>query len=502
MGYHKIIKPRFEDTQAYGLIPGHSRNNGLKGYWLLNEAAGNKIIDISGNQNHADASGGVAWDGADLKCDGIDGVVKTGPLDHIGGFSLLFWFKSPTAAVASSIEQPLCWSSPSDRGLAFSFNHSSGAYTQAWAIYDGGWDPLKFTTSLLADIWYLIAITYDGTTARAYLNGNLEVSLTKGTPVDSGTEIIAFGGGAGGTKSYSEGWVNEAQLYDRPLSPNEMSDQYDRRRTNIWVPRTWGFVDLGVNTYSYTMSGGLIAGGNTTYTLGKAYSSSGGLVAGGLTAYTWTPVAQSYTYIMTGGLVAGGSTVYLRGKVYSLSGGLIAGGVTAYTWTGTQSYNHTMTAGGIFGGLTNYNRGVLIAPFAGLIAGGMTNYTWSNTQSYVHIMTGGLISGGDTVYFRGRNYVSSGGLVAGGDTLYAWTGLQSYTYIMAGGVVAGGITNHTWTGLQSYTYIMSGGLIGGGITSHTWVGPSTGSTNWIKQSPVESSWSMQKDVNTTWVTDG
>ncbi|HVX56191.1 MAG TPA: LamG domain-containing protein, partial [Candidatus Saccharimonadales bacterium] len=71
--------------------------------------------------------------------------------------------------------------------------------------------------------WYLMVVTYDGTTAKLYVNGNLENSGT-------GTVIAPTSGFQwgmiGGQENYS-GSMDDIRIYSRTLSATEVQALYN-----------------------------------------------------------------------------------------------------------------------------------------------------------------------------------------------------------------------------------------------------------------------------------
>lgn len=93
-----------------------------------------------------------------------------------------------------------------------------------WTTQSGGTiDNLSSTTVFSTGTWYNVAITYDGTTARLYVNGNLEDSES-GT-IKATTKNINIGEGVGGT-GYFGGIADDFRMYDRKLEASEVAQIY------------------------------------------------------------------------------------------------------------------------------------------------------------------------------------------------------------------------------------------------------------------------------------
>ncbi|MBN2445211.1 MAG: hypothetical protein JXO22_00670 [Phycisphaerae bacterium] len=92
-----------------------------------------------------------------------------------------------------------------------------------WAPDDTGGNTITGTTDLLTGRWHHVAVTYDGMTARLYIDGELEGSLqTTLPPVEAD---LGIGGHLEATDwDCLVGAVDEFRMYDRALSPYEVAD--------------------------------------------------------------------------------------------------------------------------------------------------------------------------------------------------------------------------------------------------------------------------------------
>jgi subtilisin-like proprotein convertase family protein len=82
------------------------------------------------------------------------------------------------------------------------------------------------TTVPQVGVWYHLAGTYDGTTVNLYVNGVLEGSATAGFPLDYGAHPLFFGTTGQGFDGRFDGTLDEAKLYNRALSSNEIAAIY------------------------------------------------------------------------------------------------------------------------------------------------------------------------------------------------------------------------------------------------------------------------------------
>ena len=112
-----------------------------------------------------------------------------------------------------------------------------------------------------------MAATYDGTTARIYIDGTLAASSTyTGNVGGSNTwRIGAYGSTAGG---FFDGLVDDVRIYSRALSPTEIqTDMASRIQPDLTPPAVTAFTPVSGKT-------GLNVGSSVTATFSRTLQSS------------------------------------------------------------------------------------------------------------------------------------------------------------------------------------------------------------------------------------
>jgi hypothetical protein len=211
--------------------PYASLNQGLVGYWKMDDGVGNpctagvdKACDSSGNGNTGTWTSGVASTsgkfGYGTNYDGVDDLVTLPDIMPTGAYTKTAWVKASSVAGGTNI-----LSSKTSNNHAFWIDNNSGGklaaghnpYTQ---VIDSALFPLNS--------WQHVAVTYDGSSVmRLYRNG-VEVNNASGIPAISGVgtaEIGAFQNG-----NLWNGLIDDVRVYNRALSPSEVSRLYD------WAP--------------------------------------------------------------------------------------------------------------------------------------------------------------------------------------------------------------------------------------------------------------------------
>jgi Concanavalin A-like lectin/glucanases superfamily/Bacterial Ig domain len=180
----------------------------------LNSSGGTAVADSSGNNRNATLTAGtwttgrygnaVAFDGDNTRVRSDANVALTGP------FTMEAWVLNPGTAPYETVV-----TIGANRDL-----YLAGGIPR----FDSGPTFLSFGAALPTNVWQHLAITYDGTTMRAYVDGALygtpqAISLgAVNAPVQIGAWI--FGGG---NADYLSGTIDEVRVYDRALSQAEVA---------------------------------------------------------------------------------------------------------------------------------------------------------------------------------------------------------------------------------------------------------------------------------------
>jgi hypothetical protein len=192
--------------------------DGLVAYYQLD----NDVLDGSGNGNDGIVDGdpifveGVV--GMAMEFDGDDHV-DTGNTDDLAVWTIACWAKSPAAPSGD----PSSASGPVHREQNYQFNwsHQSDTYRGSVTVSAGGWHAASLGT-LEADTWYHLAGTYDGEELKAYKDGVLiTTNDAPSGPPAAETGTLKLGRHATAVQ-YFTGTVDEARIYSRVLSVDEI----------------------------------------------------------------------------------------------------------------------------------------------------------------------------------------------------------------------------------------------------------------------------------------
>jgi hypothetical protein len=216
--------------------------DGPVAYWRLNESSGTSMVD-SYNLNNGVYSGavtqatpGLIFGGADASATFNSGATINGtatvPFNtslNPSTFTVEFWANPLTTTVGGqyvvALQDRAAPGSPR-RGYAVQFDNIT---SYAWD-FTLGTNATLFTSisspppRVKAGTLYHIVASYDGTTARLYVNGTLVNSLVTAyqpatTPVDL---TIASRNGA----NYTRAVIDDVSLYNYALSPAQVANHY------------------------------------------------------------------------------------------------------------------------------------------------------------------------------------------------------------------------------------------------------------------------------------
>lgn len=208
---------------------------GLVGYWPFNEGVGSSTADLSGFGATGTITGATWVDGIKGKClsfDGVDDYVDcgdpaNGSLDFgTSSFSFMQWIK-PTGL--DGVTQVLSGKGPS----AYEIHIVPPTNRFLVTMFSGVYQKFIFSTSVAATNtpFFVVGVAdqqeYPYGKLKLYINGVLEnVSTSLGTQTLQATANFVIGCRSGGTPFYSEGKIDEARIYDRALSSNEVQALY------------------------------------------------------------------------------------------------------------------------------------------------------------------------------------------------------------------------------------------------------------------------------------
>jgi hypothetical protein len=194
----------------------------LVAHWTLNETSGETAHDKSGNGHDGSLIGGPQWVqgmlGGAAAFDGVDDYIDFGnPQDFPAGTSA----RSITAWVTTT---------NLDGGWVAAAAYGSPAGSQAFGFARNGrllsgfgyGNDLTVADFFETDTWYHLALTYDGSTASLYVDGELMLADAKVWNLNLSRAHI--GRQINDAAEFWAGNVDDVRVYSHTLSPTEIHD--------------------------------------------------------------------------------------------------------------------------------------------------------------------------------------------------------------------------------------------------------------------------------------
>jgi hypothetical protein len=390
-------------------------NQGLVGYWAMNDGTGTTVGDSSGNGYNGFFSGSVSWatgkhgGGVDFAGGNINSNNSTPFNFGNNSFSVGAWFKLDTTTSYKTIVS---------KG-GFWANDEFVLYANSGVLYfyvdKGGVKYYTPTISLATNVWYHAFGVYDGSYINLYLNGAF-VGQTAVSNLNIGNATnLRIGSGGGGSDAF-DGLIDDVRVYNRALSAAEIAALYAQNETKVNASTNskmteglvglWSFdgpdisgstnYDRSGNSRNATSTGSPVPaigkiGQAMNFTGSGQYAIASGFSEPGTSSqpYTFAAWVNPAATETTGNIIHMSSRsdglgwclppltiTGNKAKAESWNGGQVT--VTGTTDVPSNTWTHIATTWDATGGLKIYVNGVLdnSTPQAVYQASGLSNYIW------------------------------------------------------------------------------------------------------------------------------
>ena len=196
------------------------------GYWQLNESSGSTGYDSSSSGYNGTFVGGVTYS--------VEGPYTNVTAVTFNGNGYLNISESGSTNLDVSYLTMEAWINPGDvSGERMIMNKEStwevairNGYLQS--AFSSSWT-WKGNYAIQTNTWTHIAVTYDGTTVRQYVNGVEVYSYSSIGALSKNDSDLRIGarGGDGGAASYFQGSIAHAAVFSTSLTGDQILDQYN-----------------------------------------------------------------------------------------------------------------------------------------------------------------------------------------------------------------------------------------------------------------------------------
>jgi hypothetical protein len=276
--------------------------DGPRAYWRLDEATGTRAADqLSANPGAytngvtLDQPGALASEAnAASSFDGSNDYVlvpTSSSLDMTSAVTVEFWAKR--RAIANTYQ--VLVGKPGNGQSKFE-NYAVWLNTgnNYQAYFGDGSTYVSVTTPAVTDTnWHHVVATYDGATAKIYLDGGLKASKTTTLQLTANTSPLNFGR-ANNNAYFFNGWLDEVAVYSSALSAARIQAHYVKGTTDqippaVTLAQPADGAALASSNVGFGGSAGSVTGDSSTVTV-RVYS---GTSATGSPAQTLTATRQT-----------------------------------------------------------------------------------------------------------------------------------------------------------------------------------------------------------------
>jgi hypothetical protein len=190
--------------------------------WSLDETAGDTAKDVVAN-NHGKLKGGkTAWvvgkfgNGLELKAPSQYVEVAKNPKLELQSLTLVAWVNFKVLGARQEV-------------ASYSDNYAimyEGATFHAFIHQGGNWPMTHATTAVKANVWYQVAMTFEGGTVKIYVDGKAEGKVAPGGKIDYQNFALWFGGGPADNSFWLTGILDEIEIWDKAMTDDEVMKNF------------------------------------------------------------------------------------------------------------------------------------------------------------------------------------------------------------------------------------------------------------------------------------
>ena len=215
-------------------------NTGLVGYWSLNDGAGTRAVDSSGNLKHSTLSGGTTWvNGKRSKSLNFNGVDSYGDVDLrnsglTGSQTLSAWVKTSGPPFGKPHQTVLATDPTYQYGIKL-MTYKNINRVGLW-LGSGSTNYEAFVNTNINDgQWHFVLGVYDynAGTVTMYIDGVAYSPLSSGQMVINVSDVGKIGRDYHNSDYSYNGIIDDVRIYNRALTATEVQALYKQNETVV-----------------------------------------------------------------------------------------------------------------------------------------------------------------------------------------------------------------------------------------------------------------------------
>ncbi len=204
-------------TNAFAQSPG------LVAAYSFDEGSGTSLSDSSGGGN-AGAISNATWtsSGKFGKALSFNGSNSTVTIQHSAALNLTSGMTLEAWVNPSSI--PNKWTDVMVKARDLYYMEATSTFSGRPAggtIISSGYIEAIAPSPLVANVWSHLALTFDGSQLRFYVNGVLASTASRSTNLNTSTQPLSIGGSTS-TNQYFSGMIDEIRIYNVPRTASQI----------------------------------------------------------------------------------------------------------------------------------------------------------------------------------------------------------------------------------------------------------------------------------------
>ena len=195
--------------------------------------SGTSATDLTGDSTSTTLINGVGYSSNDLgyfDFDGIDDKINItyAAQPATSGMTVIAWVYPDEDATTGGRTRGSAWGGPGAMYLGLWPNSSAGSSAIHAAVQTASGRPGIQTGTIYTNQWSMLAMSYDGSNTKTYVNGELIGTVTQTGNITSGTTYyVGTYANLGDSNHNFPGRISYATMYNRGLTAAEIQQNYN-----------------------------------------------------------------------------------------------------------------------------------------------------------------------------------------------------------------------------------------------------------------------------------